>query len=218
MQRPAGEVMDAGGSIVAYEAWLESHDQAKLDEIEAYNTDDCRSTLLLRDWLEARRTEAEDAVRPDPAPGARERRGVRGAHRTRGGARSAGGAAPRPRARAPRLRLARRPRALAPPRGEARVVGLLPPRRVRERRRLHRRPRVHRRPRAREEGARREEVDGATGTSSSRRTTSSRSDRSRSIPATGKKAGEIVWIDDARGLLDLKRSAKQSPTCRTRAR
>ena len=33
MQRPEGEVMDAGGSIVAYEEWLESRDQAKLDEI-----------------------------------------------------------------------------------------------------------------------------------------------------------------------------------------
>jgi uncharacterized protein len=68
MERPAGEVMDAGGSIVAYEAWLESHDQAKLDEIETYNTDDCRSTLLLRGWLEARRTEAEGAFGPIPRP------------------------------------------------------------------------------------------------------------------------------------------------------
>ena len=36
-------------------------------------------------------------------------------------------------------------------------------------------------------------------------------------PATEKKAGEIVWIDDARGLLDLKRSAKQSAADHPRA-
>ncbi len=68
MQRPTGEVMDAGGSIVAYEAWLDSHDQAKLDEIQSYNADDCRSTLLLRNWLEARRTEGEDLFGPIPRP------------------------------------------------------------------------------------------------------------------------------------------------------
>src|SRR5439155_23632414 len=59
MQRPAGEVMDAGGSIVEYERYLEDLDQARLDAIERYNQDDCESTLGLREWLEARRVEAE---------------------------------------------------------------------------------------------------------------------------------------------------------------
>jgi hypothetical protein len=52
MQRPAGEVMDGGGSIVAYEQYLEHREQKTLDEIEEYNEDDCQSTLGLRDWLQ----------------------------------------------------------------------------------------------------------------------------------------------------------------------
>ncbi len=46
-----GEVKTAGGSIVAYERWRESDDQALLDEIEDYNRIDCISTEKLRDWL-----------------------------------------------------------------------------------------------------------------------------------------------------------------------
>ncbi|MDQ3678203.1 MAG: TM0106 family RecB-like putative nuclease [Actinomycetota bacterium] len=45
------EVTEAGGSILAYEEWLESREQAKLDAIAEYNADDCRSTRALRDWL-----------------------------------------------------------------------------------------------------------------------------------------------------------------------
>ncbi|CCH89406.1 protein of unknown function, putative recB domain [Modestobacter italicus] len=51
------EVSDAGESIVAFERWLATRDQTLLDQIEAYNRDDCVSTRELRDWLEARRTE-----------------------------------------------------------------------------------------------------------------------------------------------------------------
>nr|WP_281371873.1 TM0106 family RecB-like putative nuclease [Modestobacter versicolor] len=51
------EVSDAGESIVAFERWLATRDQALLDQIEAYNRDDCVSTRELRDWLEGRRTE-----------------------------------------------------------------------------------------------------------------------------------------------------------------
>lgn len=46
-----GEVKTAGGSVVAYERWLESRDQHILDEIENYNRVDCISTKELRDWL-----------------------------------------------------------------------------------------------------------------------------------------------------------------------
>jgi uncharacterized protein len=38
-------------SIVFYEDYLERHDPAILDEIAAYNEEDCVSTLGLRDWL-----------------------------------------------------------------------------------------------------------------------------------------------------------------------
>src|SRR6202023_2520109 len=64
------EIVDAAASIVAYEDWLDSRDQVKLDEILAYNADDCLSTAQLRDWLEARRLEAiakyGEIARPGP--------------------------------------------------------------------------------------------------------------------------------------------------------
>lgn len=47
----AGEVETAGDSIVAYEKWCESHDDAILAEIEEYNRLDCVSLEKLRDWL-----------------------------------------------------------------------------------------------------------------------------------------------------------------------
>ncbi len=64
------EIVDAAGSIVAYEDWLESRDQRLLDEIARYNEDDCLSTAQLRDWLEARRVEAiaQYGDIPRPAP------------------------------------------------------------------------------------------------------------------------------------------------------
>lgn len=58
MEPRSGAISDAGGSIVAYETWLDTHEQRILDDIEAYNRDDCVSTLKLRDWLERCRTEA----------------------------------------------------------------------------------------------------------------------------------------------------------------
>src|SRR6266550_7874135 len=64
------EVVDAAGSIVAYEDWLESRDKQKLDEILAYNADDCLSTAQLRNWHEARRLEGiakyGEILRPGP--------------------------------------------------------------------------------------------------------------------------------------------------------
>jgi uncharacterized protein len=58
MEARDATIVEAGSSIVAYERWLESPDQQLLDDIEAYNRDDCVSTWRLRDWLEARRVEA----------------------------------------------------------------------------------------------------------------------------------------------------------------
>ncbi|MEA2641506.1 MAG: hypothetical protein QOF51_2900 [Chloroflexota bacterium] len=59
MEARHGAIKDAGSSVVAYEQWLDNEDPALLDEIAAYNRDDCVSTWLLRDWLEARRAELE---------------------------------------------------------------------------------------------------------------------------------------------------------------
>jgi uncharacterized protein len=58
------------GSIVAYEDWRETGDRARLDEIEAYNRDDCLSLAGLRGWLEARRAEREAGDGPLPRPAA----------------------------------------------------------------------------------------------------------------------------------------------------
>src|SRR5256885_6317011 len=63
------EIVDAAASIVAYEEWLDSRDQRKLDEILAYNADDCLSTAQLHDWLEARRLEAIAKYGDIPRPG-----------------------------------------------------------------------------------------------------------------------------------------------------
>jgi predicted RecB family nuclease len=73
LQRPPSVVMDAGSSIVAYEQWLLDGEQQQLDEIEAYNKDDCDSTYLLREWLEARRAEIEASEGPIPRPVPRQR-------------------------------------------------------------------------------------------------------------------------------------------------
>lgn len=56
----AGEVTNAGDSIVEYERYRELGDPAILEAIERYNKDDVVSTARLRDWLEA--------LRPDDAP------------------------------------------------------------------------------------------------------------------------------------------------------
>ena len=76
MGKREADIADAGSSIVAYEQWLESRNPALLESIERYNEEDCVSTWLLRDWLEARRADAETAfesvierpVARDPAP------------------------------------------------------------------------------------------------------------------------------------------------------
>ncbi len=60
-QRLERRVREGGGSIVAYETWLETGDDELLEAIRAYNEDDCRSTASLRRWLLAdMRPEAAD--------------------------------------------------------------------------------------------------------------------------------------------------------------
>jgi len=56
------DVKKGDDSIVMFERWLDSRDQAILDDIERYNEDDCVSTQLLRDWLLERREEAKSKI------------------------------------------------------------------------------------------------------------------------------------------------------------
>ena len=68
------DLRDAGTSIVEFETWLElGHGEEReelLARIEEYNKDDCLSTMHLRDWLEAHRTELEREMATEmPRPG-----------------------------------------------------------------------------------------------------------------------------------------------------
>jgi uncharacterized protein len=49
------EVKGGDDSTVRFEQWLESGDDSLLAEIEAYNEEDCRSTVALHEWLLRRR-------------------------------------------------------------------------------------------------------------------------------------------------------------------
>jgi predicted RecB family nuclease len=51
MEARGGEVTSAGASMVVYEQWRQLQDPQLLQEISDYNEADCRSTMLLRDWL-----------------------------------------------------------------------------------------------------------------------------------------------------------------------
>lgn len=51
MEKRAGEVTNAGASIVYYEKWRQAGDDDLLRKIRDYNEDDCRSTYLLHEWL-----------------------------------------------------------------------------------------------------------------------------------------------------------------------
>lgn len=63
-----GEVADALSSVVEYERWLTSGEQAILDSIAEYNRQDVLSTLALHDWLEERRDELVNSGRAVPRP------------------------------------------------------------------------------------------------------------------------------------------------------
>jgi predicted RecB family nuclease len=57
--RRVTDVKKGDDSIVMFEQWLQDRGRHDiLEDIERYNEDDCRSTLLLRDWLLERRVEA----------------------------------------------------------------------------------------------------------------------------------------------------------------
>ena len=50
-----GGIEQGAGAVVEYEQWMASGDDRLLEDIAAYNRDDVRSTMALRDWLVAQR-------------------------------------------------------------------------------------------------------------------------------------------------------------------
>src|SRR5207249_12173636 len=48
------ELRSGTRAVLAYERWMDTRDDALLTSIVAYNEEDCRATLALRDWLVAR--------------------------------------------------------------------------------------------------------------------------------------------------------------------
>jgi hypothetical protein len=55
--RRQARVTSGTRAVLAYEAWMTTRAAARLDEIAAYNEEDCRATLALRDWLVEHRPE-----------------------------------------------------------------------------------------------------------------------------------------------------------------
>ena len=105
------EVKDGGTSIVIFEQWMQTGEQALLDQIDEYNREDCIATRLLRDWLlERSALRRGPSSRPFAAAEPRAEAGAggeggagraaRGAARGGGGARGAAARLPRPRAQA----------------------------------------------------------------------------------------------------------------------
>ena len=61
MPHRTGDVADGESSMVMYARWVRGGDPAVLQSIVRYNEVDCRSTMHLRDWLEARRPDLEQS-------------------------------------------------------------------------------------------------------------------------------------------------------------
>lgn len=61
-----GEVKTAGASVVYYEKYIETGSQKYLDDIKAYNLQDCISLVGLRDWLVKLKHEADLKAQPQP--------------------------------------------------------------------------------------------------------------------------------------------------------
>jgi predicted RecB family nuclease len=72
--RRQAEIKDGGASIVEYERYVQTRDSSILDAIAAYNEEDCRATLVLRDWLLDRRAEALARFGSFPEPEPKEER------------------------------------------------------------------------------------------------------------------------------------------------
>src|SRR5437867_11667855 len=64
--RRQAELASGTRAVLAYEEWMHTGAAARLAEIAAYNEEDCRSTLALRDWLvDHRPDDAAWAESPD---------------------------------------------------------------------------------------------------------------------------------------------------------
>src|SRR5262249_14366612 len=133
-------------AVLAYERWMETRDESLLASIAAYNAEDCRATLALRDWMGAHRPEGArwfqgggGRARAGPGAGRRRRR-----RRTRQAAHGAHRGQP------PRIgALARRRASRVPPaRGATRLVVVLRAPRPHDGGGVARRPRSGRRARA----------------------------------------------------------------------
>jgi AAA domain/RNase_H superfamily len=53
------DVKSGNDAVLSFERYLEDGDASLLDDIEAYNEEDCRATLELRDWLLEQREQAQ---------------------------------------------------------------------------------------------------------------------------------------------------------------
>ena len=202
------EVTGGDESVVLFEQWLETGEDALLDGIRAYNEEDCRSTVALHEWLLG--------LRPPELPwraaagGARADRGGRGARRER--ARAARGAARTAAEEGEPALAPRAPPRLPPPRGEAAVVGVVPPPRAR-------RGRAASRTRTRSAGSSSSASRSRTGSRSSTRSRS----RRRSTRSTGACVDPATenGVRRARsttstGLVTLQAREGRAPTSRCR--
>ena len=110
-----GDVTTSGGSVVAYEDWRRTGDDAILEEIRAYNEVDCVSTEELRDWLVSIRPEAPWPSLTDVSAGEKE---AEADERTAGPARATGCVGPARGSSATAVR----PGAISLARGQARLL------------------------------------------------------------------------------------------------
>lgn len=66
--REATGVAEAGGAVLAYEQWLDTRNEALLDEIRGYNREDCLSIIAMRQWLIEVRPDDVEWKAPRDAP------------------------------------------------------------------------------------------------------------------------------------------------------
>ena len=76
------DVQSGTRAVLAYERWMDTADDRQLADIAAYNDEDCRATLALRDWLVAHRPDGAAwaeaiAVKPPEDETAGEREALR---------------------------------------------------------------------------------------------------------------------------------------------
>src|SRR4029450_2806830 len=65
--RRQARVTSGTRAVLAYEEWMTTHAAARLEEIAAYNEEDCRATLALRDWLVEQRPAGTSWAEPPEA-------------------------------------------------------------------------------------------------------------------------------------------------------